>query len=1485
MRKAVFLFTFCILSASLYSQCWQIVSAGSSHTLAIKPDGTLWAWGFNGDAQLGDGTTTEKSNPIQIGTASDWKAVSAGNNHSLAIKTDGTLWAWGDNFWGQLGDGSFGNHRIVPTKIGTATNWEFICAGLGFSLAIKTNGTLWGWGDNFYGQLGISTVAFVPTQIGTGTDWSSISAGGNHTLAIKVDNTLWASGYNAAGQLGDGTTIDKNVFTKIGTGTNWKTVEAGYDFSLALKTDGTLWSWGDNYSGQLGDGTYTGKTIPSQVGTASNWNSIDAGNNNSLALKTNGTIWSWGFKIGGVIFGEDESRTTPTQLGTDSNWASITLGDYHSIAFKTDGTLWGWGNNTWGTLGNGTWVDESLPVILFTAAPLGEAIQTFCASATIADLQATGANVNWFAVAIGGSPLPANTPLVNGSHYYASQTLSFCESVTRLDVTVSIDTTPTEPPTGNSPQSFCLGSTVAEIAAVGTNMMWYTTPSGGSPLESNSVLTGGATSYYATQTIGVCESAERLSVLVIVNSSAPPTGSATQTFCAEVSRIKDLEVTGNSIKWYATSTGGEPLSTSSVLSNGVKYFASQTIGECESKERLGVQVTLSANTTSPPTSANPVSWKMVSPKSAFTMALKMDGTLWGWGWGDNWIFADGTVDPKKTPTLVSSYSNWKDISSGPEHVIGIKEDGTIWGWGANNFWQVWFGANSTYVQYPIQIGADTDWKSVEAGRIHNVALKEDGTLWTWGIDSEGVLGNGINVYNHNDPTQIGNDNIWIHFSVGYLHSFAIKSDGSLWGWGRNTSGEVDGSIYHYRVEPTQITDSYDWATVDAGNTHSLAVKKDGTLWAWGDNSYGVLGNGSISGVKIKPTQIGVETNWKYVSAGREHSLAIKTDGTLWAWGNNYYNQLGDGTGTNRMEPIQIGTDNDWVSISAGTHHSMAFKADGSLWSWGYNNSAIQNVGDGGNVSVKTPKRIESNSQNFCAGSTIESLSVSGSNINWYSSASSLEPILNTTIVEDRTHYFASQTVNGCESASRLEVIAINKVATPKGLNHQTYCTGSMIADLSAIGGTIQWFSSDTGGEALPSNTPLINDTHYFAEQQIGECQSNSRLDVYVVLNPTPATPNGPLLQSGCPGATVENLSAVGSSIKWYSNETLSNPVSSMTTLSSDTHYYATQTINGCESAGLDIIFSIQATPAPTGTSIQTLCHGDKVSGLVANGSNIKWYNQSTGGIFLDPDASIGDMTFYYASQTVNGCESPTRLEVLVQSTLTPTGLGQQYFCTGSSIASLVMEEDNIKWYDAPSGGNLIDLSTPLSGGTYYYASQTVNSCESINRKDVLAIEVPIPTAPTGEPVQSFESGKTIADLTVSGVDIKWYASLEDAANKLFPLSDTLPLVNDSTYYATQTVSICESDTFLPVTVSIITGVELSDYISQFYPNPVHDFINISTHHSMKDVTVMNSIGSLMIHETPNSNHILLDISSLDPGIYLIRIQFNDKILLRKVIKQ
>jgi alpha-tubulin suppressor-like RCC1 family protein len=350
---------------------WVFMSAGPSHTVALKADCSLWAWGTNTYGQLGDGTTSLQRVPVQVGTDTNWEASTAGSMHTVALKANGTLWAWGSNQFGQLGNGTSGTEggrSTVPVQVGTDTDWAAICAGDNHTLALKTNGTLWSWGYNAQGQLGIgnTTLQTAPVQVGTANDWEAVSAGGSVSMGLRAGGRLWSWGYNSNGQLGLGSQgASRNAPAQVSGAANWVAMSTGGTHSTALKADGTLWSWGINGSGQLGIGVSGGsRNAPTQVGEETTWAAISAGNDHTLAVKADGTLWSWGNNTYGQLgfSSSGASRNAPVQMDTSNNWSTVSAGTQFSFGIKADNTLWGWGVNNGGQLGDSTSTTRYTPV-------------------------------------------------------------------------------------------------------------------------------------------------------------------------------------------------------------------------------------------------------------------------------------------------------------------------------------------------------------------------------------------------------------------------------------------------------------------------------------------------------------------------------------------------------------------------------------------------------------------------------------------------------------------------------------------------------------------------------------------------------------------------------------------------------------------------------------------------------------------------------------------------------------------------------------------------------------------------------------------------------------------------------------------------------------------------------------------------------------------------------------------------------------------
>ena len=276
------------------NQTWQMISAGGDHCLAIGTDNRLYAWGYNPDGRVGNNTinpdpNNQQVNEItQINNTLNWKSVSAGNAHSLAIDSINRLWSWGNGSLGRLGisQNPFSN-RLSPTLVTNTTTWSKVSAGIAHSLATMLDGSLWVWGANTLGELGVPATPggyiITPTMININNQFYKISAGNGYNLAIAYDGSLWAWGSNDYGQLGDGTTTLKTSPVKI-SDDEWIEISAGWYYSLGIKADKTLWGWGINTYGQLGDNTTQIKLIPTKIGSDS-WEKISVKFDHSLGLK------------------------------------------------------------------------------------------------------------------------------------------------------------------------------------------------------------------------------------------------------------------------------------------------------------------------------------------------------------------------------------------------------------------------------------------------------------------------------------------------------------------------------------------------------------------------------------------------------------------------------------------------------------------------------------------------------------------------------------------------------------------------------------------------------------------------------------------------------------------------------------------------------------------------------------------------------------------------------------------------------------------------------------------------------------------------------------------------------------------------------------------------------------------------------------------------------------------------------------------------
>ena len=704
-----------------------------------------------------------------------------------------------------------------------------------------------------------------------------------------------------------------------------------------------LWGWGLGSSGQLGQGDFSSPTSPRKTGSNSNWKSISCALHQAMGIKTDGTLWGWGVNTAGQLgLNDADSRSSPVQVGTDTNWSIISLGGgstglalAHGMAIKTDGTLWGWGKNN-----NNT---NNVQSAAAGAGRLGNGSE----NTSLSPIQ-VGTGTTWSKVSAG----------------------TIFTLATKTDGTLwawgsSSTTTPIA-------VHGCLGLgdgvNYSSPVQVGTGTDWYNVIAGAS--SSFGIKTDGTLWAWGTNVGG------QLGLGDVVHRSSPvQVGTGTTWSFITTSRT------------YASALTSFTGSTFGIKTDGTLW--GWGLG---SSGQLGLGDTLSRS--SPVQVGTGTTWSSVTVRSVTTLATKTDGTLWAWGSNTSGQFGGGAnLTSISTPALLGT-NTWTFISCNVRfnNIRAIASNGTLWVWGTQPSGELFLG-DIIVRSSAVQVGSDTNWTYAAVGDSHSMAIK-GGALWTCGDNTRGQLGHG-NTTIRSSPVQVGTDTTWSIATGGTLHTHAIKTNGTLWGWGYNFFGTIgDGTagspatrsspvqigtstnwtsitnnIYHAlgisggalygwgindngqlglgnatnRSSPVQVGTDTDWSKVVSATSHSVALKSTGTLWAWGNNSSGQLGLGNTT-IRSSPVQVGTDTNWSKISTANAHTLAIKTDGTLWAWGSGSSGQLGLGDAVGRSSPVQVGTDTTWSTISAGATYSFAIKTDGSLWSWGNRQSGIS--GDG-----------------------------------------------------------------------------------------------------------------------------------------------------------------------------------------------------------------------------------------------------------------------------------------------------------------------------------------------------------------------------------------------------------------------------------------------------------------------------------------------------------------------------------------------------------
>jgi len=960
------------------------VSAGKDFTLAIKNDNTLYSWGLNTSYQLGSGTTTSRSSPVQVGTSS-WALISAGATHTLATDINNKLYGWGTQISGQLGLGDTAL-RSQPTQIG-ASSWSAISAGYSHSTALTSDNRLFTWGNNTNGQLGFNL------------SFTSIATGVSITSVVRSDGTLWTWGLGTSGQLGDNTAATKSSPVAVGLLTNWSKTTRPSLTNFAIDTTSKLYGWGENSGGAIGDNTTVSKSSPVQIGSSS-WTMVTtgstatAGQQTTYAIRSDGGLFAWGDNS----YNQANSVNTlplssPTQIGS-SSWSIVSTGLQFAMAITTDGKLFGWGRNDTGQLGvtasTFTWTKVSssglhtlairsdnrlfawgfngngqlgLSDTINRSSPVQVASGSYTQiSAGLSNSYAIRSDGSLFAwgdssqgqlpliVQARSSPVQVGTGIVNSAYFngttdYLTLSSNAAFAVGTGDFTIecwvystNIGTTQTIYDTRSPTDTANIGydlyiSSTGPSLRFGTNGVNYIT--GGTTLISNtwyhvavSRVTSGTTALQMFIN-GVQESATYTTLQNHTNNT-PKIGSngSTQFFSGFISNLR--VVTGQGLYTGTFTPSTSPLTKTTVGSTGAGAAGSLS----------GTVVLLTCQSTSFVDNSN----------NSFPII----------------VIGNPRTDYLQIPFSVSTqsytYDSWSLVSASQgawpliyNYVLATRSNSTLYGWG-NNINGV-IGSYSLQslsnpvVQSPTQVSGGGSWTSISAGGGHSLAIKSDFKLYVWGNNTIG------------QTAQAGTTFSWTQIAAGLNHSVAIRSDGILFTWGQNNGGQLGLSDTVYRSSPVQLGSS-SWSQISAGSSHTIAIRSDSTLWAWGYNNVGQVGLGDTSN-RSSPVQIGSVNTWSKVSAGSSQSFAIRSDASLYAWGLNVsFGELGDNTVINRSSPVQVGSPTSWTQIAVGSSFTGGIDTLGRLYTWGYNLQG--QLGSGVTAYRSAPVQVTGNSWNFIA---------------------------------------------------------------------------------------------------------------------------------------------------------------------------------------------------------------------------------------------------------------------------------------------------------------------------------------------------------------------------------------------------------------------------------------------------------------------------------------------------------------------------------------
>ncbi|QWB99902.1 InlB B-repeat-containing protein [Mycoplasmatota bacterium] len=887
------------------------ISIGVEHSIAITSEGRVFSWGSNNNGQLGDGTRTDRTTPTEItsqfglNAGETVKNISLGVEHSIAITSEGRVFTWGSNNNGQLGDGTR-TDRTTPIEITSQFGLDAgetltsISLGVEHSIAITSEGRVFTWGSNNNGQLGdgTSTDRTTPTEITSqfgldaGETVTSISLGYFHSSAITSEGRAFTWGSNEGGQLGDGTTTNRTTPTeitsqfKLDAGETVTSISLGFFHSSTITSEGRAFTWGSNWNGQLGDGTFIGRSTPTEITGQFELNAgetvtnISLGDEQSVSITSEGRIFIWGDNDYNQLGdGTTTDRNSPYEIPT------VTLYLLHSINQEGDSSIPIYSPTKEGYTFGGWYVDSELTTeFTHTNLPAGDYIlyakwlaniytMTFVSnggSLVSSITQEYGTNVlvsmpvregytfnGWYTDGeltneYTFTTMPAEDITLYAKWTINEYTINYYDAGKAYDsdLTIALNA-------GETVTSISLGSDHSSaITSEGRVFTWGSNNNG---QLGDGTTTDRNTPTEITSQFGLNKGEKVISISLGQDHSSAITSE------------------GRVFTWGSNEVG--------ILGDGTWTFRT-TPTEITSHFSLlpGETVT------------------NISLGSLHSSAITSEGRVFTWGYNNNGQLGDETTTNRTIPTEITSQFSLLpgetviSISLGSYHSSAITSEGRVFTWGSNEVGQLGDGttaADGGGVSTPFDITSEFNLNtgetvtSISLGSYHSSAITSEGRVFTWGNNSLGQLGDGTTTNNRNTPTEITSmfelnaGETVTSILLGSNHSSAISSEGRVFTWGSNYQGQLgDGTIgYSSNITPIEITSQFElnvgetMTSISLGGSHSSAITSEGRVLTWGNNYSGQLGDGTTTD-RSSPYEIPIVTLNLLLSITQEYDSSI-----------------------------------------------------------------------------------------------------------------------------------------------------------------------------------------------------------------------------------------------------------------------------------------------------------------------------------------------------------------------------------------------------------------------------------------------------------------------------------------------------------------------------------------------------------------------------------------------------------------------------------